>query len=298
MAAAKVGPKLASSSLPGPTFVKECGAPAAWLVKEYVRLVGADPAVYRNQIPPHLFPQWAFPALALAFESSGAPLLRILNAGCTLTRHAEIPLGQTLTVSAQLLSAENKGRFTLLTAQVATGVQGGAPLVTALCRALVPTPQAESDTRRSPSPGPSALLSSQATRVDKPANEKPSVPHDAREIALLRFPRNAGKRFADLTGDYNPIHWFAPYARVMGYPRPILHGFGALAWTHEALLRYRLAGRWDALRSVDARFLRPVVLPCTVRLFVTADQQIALGDARGGAAYMNGSFSLGGGNHV
>ena len=91
------------------------------------------------------------------------------------------------------------------------------------------------------------------------------MPLDAKEIAFLRLTGTAGRDFAALTGDVNPIHWFAPAARAAGFRGCILHGFRTLARTIEALNRRVFAGDPRALASIDVRFMRPLVLPAKRR---------------------------------
>ena len=104
------------------------------------------------------------------------------------------------------------------------------------------------------------------------------------------MPDSAGLDFAKLTGDFNPIHWLAPYARASGFRAVILHGFSTFARSIEALNRSRFAGDPSKLTVIDARFSRPLVLPARVGIYVTNDGGIWVGDAPGGGAYLEGRF--------
>lgn len=75
------------------------------------------------------------------------------------------------------------------------------------------------------------------------------------------FPLKAdlGRRYAAVSGDYNPIHLTALSAKALGFPRQIAHGM----WTKArcvAMLENRLP---DAVR-VDVAFKKPVFLPSSV----------------------------------
>ena len=70
----------------------------------------------------------------------------------------------------------------------------------------------------------------------------------------------------------------------------ILHGFSTLARAIEAVDRDILCGDVDALTVVDARFTRPLVLPASVGVYVTRDNELFVGDAPGGGAYLEGRF--------
>ena len=116
------------------------------------------------------------------------------------------------------------------------------------------------------------------------------VDPDAREIGALRLGADAGLDFARLTGDLNPIHWLGPYARAMGHRRPILHGFATLARAWETLLRARFAGDVDGVRSMDARFSRPLPLPARVNVYLSGDR-LAVADAPGATPYLDATFT-------
>lgn len=75
------------------------------------------------------------------------------------------------------------------------------------------------------------------------------------------FPLKAdlGRRYAAVSGDYNPIHLTALSAKALGFPRQIAHGM----WTKArciAALENRLP---DAVR-VEVAFKKPVFLPSSV----------------------------------
>lgn len=72
----------------------------------------------------------------------------------------------------------------------------------------------------------------------------------------------AGRRYAQLSGDWNPIHLTRWSARLMGMRAPIIHGMHTLASACAAL--ERSAGR-HAL-AIDCRFRAPVALGSTAAL--------------------------------
>jgi acyl dehydratase len=61
-----------------------------------------------------------------------------------------------------------------------------------------------------------------------------------------------------LSGDRNPLHSDPEFAKLGGFPRPILHGLCTFGFTGRALL-HTLAGSDDRhFTGMDARFARPV----------------------------------------
>ena len=81
--------------------------------------------------------------------------------------------------------------------------------------------------------------------------------------ARWRVPADAGRRYAALSGDVNPIHLHPLTARALGFPRAIAHG----AWTAARALA-AVAPRLPGAVTADVRFARPVLLPSTVELLV------------------------------
>lgn len=71
--------------------------------------------------------------------------------------------------------------------------------------------------------------------------------------------RDLGRRYARVSGDYNPIHLSAATAKVFGFPRPIVHGM----WTHARALA-ALGDDVPEAFEVRAQFTKPVSLPSTV----------------------------------
>ena len=86
------------------------------------------------------------------------------------------------------------------------------------------------------------------------------------------------------------MHWVPAYAKAFGFRNTILHGFGTMARAIEGLNRGLFAGDVDALKEVHVRFTRPLVLPAKVGLYVH-DQQLFVGDAPGGPAYLTGTYT-------
>jgi len=75
-------------------------------------------------------------------------------------------------------------------------------------------------------------------------------------------PENTGRRYAKVTGDYNPIHLRKTLAKLFGFPRHIVHGMWSLARCAASLPAY------DPARPVrlDAAFKGPVFLGSRVTM--------------------------------
>ncbi|ONI82731.1 hypothetical protein ALI22I_39685 [Saccharothrix sp. ALI-22-I] len=85
----------------------------------------------------------------------------------------------------------------------------------------------------------------------KPPREEPPVP-----TATWRLPGDLGRRYADVSGDRNPIHLHALTAKAFGFPRAIAHGM----WSKARCLA-AFEGRLPDAYEVDVRFKAPIPLP-------------------------------------
>lgn len=260
------------AELPGPEFTATIPPPPVGLVRDFVEYLGGDARAYRDQLPPHLFSMWAFPLAARTLQGLPYPMIKTVNGGCRMEVLAPLPIGEPLTARAQLLSIDDDGRRAVMESRVITGTEQQPDCLVTDFYAIVPLPKkADDDSKRTP-------------------REKPTVPEGAHELMRRQLRRDAGMSFAKLTGDFNPIHWLSPYARASGFGDVILQGFGTLALTAEGLIRHRFGGDPGGLKMLDVKFKRPLVLPHDVGLFQHGDQ-IFMGDAPGGPAYMVGTFA-------
>jgi acyl dehydratase len=83
------------------------------------------------------------------------------------------------------------------------------------------------------------------------------------ELARWELPAGAGRRYARVSGDYNPIHLWPWTARPFGFRAPILHGFATAARVAHGIIEQRLDGEAAALRRMRIAFRAPLPLPAT-----------------------------------
>lgn len=280
---ARTSPAAAVPETPGRWFEDEVKPPSDALVRAFVSRTGGDHASYRDSLPPHLFPQWSLATASKALATAPYPLARVINAGCRLEIRDRVPAGEPLIVRAQLAAIDENESRVVLTTRIETGTRSSRDALVAELRAYVPRARAGE-----PSQKPQKLQRPTSSR-----GEIPRVPLDVRELARPKLAANAGLEFAKLTGDFNPIHWLAPYARSAGFKNCILHGFGTFALATSAIVRVQLSGNAGALRELDVRFTQPLALPARVGIYVTSAGDLFVGDAPGGAAYLAGSYRIG-----
>jgi hypothetical protein len=254
---------------PGPEL-EACVPPRSRsLVAAYVRHVGGEPSQYKTELPFHLYPQWGFPLLTRALEHLPYDLLKMLNAASEVTIHHPLPGDVPLLLRARLEEADVTERHAKLILRLVTGTRETPEAMVVRQTAIIPL-----------------------ARPEKGANKKtkPRVPADVRQVGRFRVGPRSGLDFAMLTGDINPLHWLKPYARAMGHPRPILHGFSLLARTVETLNRKLYAGDIHKIKRLAVRFTRPLRLPADVGVFIEAGGGLYAGTAPSGPAYLTGSF--------
>jgi acyl dehydratase len=78
--------------------------------------------------------------------------------------------------------------------------------------------------------------------------------------ATWRLPGDLGRRYAAVSGDYNPIHVHPLSARLFGFPSAIAHGM----WTKARCLA-ALEPRLPEAYAVEVAFRKPILLPASVR---------------------------------
>jgi acyl dehydratase len=88
-----------------------------------------------------------------------------------------------------------------------------------------------------------------------------SVGDLARVSATWRIPDDAGRRYAKVSGDVNPIHLSGLTAKAFGFKRAIAHGM----WVKARVLG-ALSGRLPDAIDLDVSFRKPLFLPSTVTL--------------------------------
>jgi hypothetical protein len=77
--------------------------------------------------------------------------------------------------------------------------------------------------------------------------------------ATWRLPGDLGRRYASVSGDFNPIHVHSVSARLFGFPSAIAHGM----WTKARCLA-ALEPRLPDAYTVEVAFRKPILLPASV----------------------------------
>lgn len=108
-----------------------------------------------------------------------------------------------------------------------------------------------------------------------------------RPAATWRVPADAGRSYAKVSGDVNPIHLSGLSAKALGFKRAIAHGM----WVKARVLG-ALAGRLPEAFDVDVAFRKPLFLPSTVTLStaeVAGGWEVAVRNAGSGTEHVVGT---------
>lgn len=128
----------------------------------------------------------------------------------------------------------------------------------------------------------------------EPRRDHAEAPADGwAELARWDLPGGAGRRYARVSGDYNPIHLWPWTARPFGYRAPILHGYATAARAAHALIQHRLGGDAAALRRMRIAFRAPLPLPSTAVLQASdaaADRWFRVAAPDGSVVFAEGTF--------
>jgi acyl dehydratase/NAD(P)-dependent dehydrogenase (short-subunit alcohol dehydrogenase family) len=108
------------------------------------------------------------------------------------------------------------------------------------------------------------------------------------------------RRFAELSGDWNPLHTDSAYASETSYRRTILHGaFSAGLFSRMAGMK--IPGRDCLLYGIKLKFVAPILPPVRLRVrgSLVRDRsdggvvEVTISDAASGARYVDGSYEFG-----
>lgn len=129
--------------------------------------------------------------------------------------------------------------------------------------------------------GVSTYLSRQKKSKQSPQAAKPKetitpVKLDASEGGLsfpIEVQEDIGRRYAFVSGDFNPIHLHPLSARAFGFPKAIAHGM----WTKaRALAVIARSFELPAAFQVQVSFRQPVFLPSTIELVTDAPDALGI----------------------
>lgn len=115
-----------------------------------------------------------------------------------------------------------------------------------------------------------------------------------RTLSEWSLPGDLGRRYARVSGDYNPIHLWRWSSRLLGFDRPVAHGFCTEAMVASTLADQLWSSAPSALRRLHIHFRSPLLLPATAHLQISTAHndcgRFQLVDPSGKVTYAEGEF--------
>ncbi len=116
---------------------------------------------------------------------------------------------------------------------------------------------------------------------------KAPTPSDWPLVASYRLASNLGRRYARVSGDFNPIHLTAPTAKLLGFKQAIIHGMWSAAATAASL------GTTEGPCEFHCEFKTPLFLPGKGNLHAHVQRKetkFLLQDARNFRPILSGAY--------
>ncbi|MFX0182134.1 MAG: MaoC/PaaZ C-terminal domain-containing protein [Candidatus Hodarchaeota archaeon] len=200
-----------------------------------------DQDINKRAIPP-LFPVTMLVDLGIKIvsdDSLNLDISRMVHGEHELLYHRSLQLWEKVTPSAELESIEVKPTGDILWVRFDGYVNDE----------LVFEMRAGLFFRKLRKRGKSSLKSA-------PKNKKP-------EIILskqMKIASDQSKRYAEASGDKNPLHLDKDFAQAVGLPDVILHGLCTMAIATQAIIDHLASGDPTKVRRVKTRFSKPVFM--------------------------------------
>ena len=224
-----------------------------------------NPAYEAGDLAPPVFavvPTWDAMMVALHDVVPAEDQVAMLHAEQDMHFFRPLVPGRTLVTSAEAYSLRSGRMGTRFTMRVSSvDADDGAPVVEQFATMLIRGVEPADGDGSSPAPPPHAF----------PAEAKAAkVAEVATKVDL-----DQALRYAEASGDRNPIHVDDEAARAVGLPGVILHGMCTMALCSTAVIDALAGGDPTRLRRLAVRFYRPV--------FPGNDLVVSLFDAGDGA---------------
>lgn len=220
-----------------------------------------------SSLVPLTYPQLLGFSLVLDYLASADcpwPVVGLIHLANRIRQHAPIAIGDELRIelaSGQLLSHPKGQVFTVEMRVLRSGNLVWDATQTLLRRGVTRTV------------GPA--LDPEHGHTPVSADDLPSL----EQLASLEAAADTGRRYARLSGDFNPIHLWPITAKLFGFRRAIAHGLWSQA---RALAALDLSGE-GASAELDTRFMAPLLLPARPTLWAKQEGSAARFELRDAA---------------
>lgn len=109
------------------------------------------------------------------------------------------------------------------------------------------------------------------------------------QLDIWQLDAASGRRYARLSGDYNPIHLHPWLSRWFGFNQPIIHGMYSVARAQADIEKH--FGK--TVSSMDVVFKRPLILPNQAVSHIQVETgRLTVSDGQGEKGFLDGVFHL------
>lgn len=131
-----------------------------------------------------------------------------------------------------------------------------------------------------------------AKAIPQKKKNKKQDTHPLEVVETIQVPRDTGRKYAAISGDYNPHHLYGWTAKFIGFKQPIAHGMWSLARAGSSLEK-----RFGYPRAfqIQGALKLPIFMPAAITLGVKAGEnqaQFEIRDQEKGLPHLKGTFSL------
>ena len=170
-----------------------------------------------------------------------------------IVQHRLLHPGDEIVMKPSLESVEDKGRHAVFTGKLVIMAKDGEP-VADLCTTVV--------------------VRGGGSGAERPATASSAPPTRGEVVSTFskHVDEDMPARYAEASGDYNPIHLDDAVAQAVGLPGIINHGMGTLALVTTGLVDAVALGDASRLRRLAARFIDIVMPGMVIEITVWASE--------------------------
>jgi acyl dehydratase len=183
-----------------------------------------------------------------------ADLLRLVHGEQDMEFTNPIRPGDIITASAKITSIETKASGETITVELNASNQTGHHVNKTLFSAFI-----RGGRNRD------AVRAESAERIAEPARGEPNF------TVAQKIDDDQTYRYAEASGDRNPIHTDPSIAKMAGLPGIIVHGLCTMAFTSKVAIDKLCAGDPTRLKRLRVRFSRPVLPGQTITTKIWPD---------------------------
>ncbi len=218
-------------------------------IRQYALATNEENPLYLSTEPDELIPPPLYPVVFLPpileqlvedSEEMDLNILRVVHAGHKMSWRETIRPGNQIHTTAKIVNMEQRGVNDILDMHI-------------LCK-REETIMVEMDFRF-------LVRGKKATKDGKPKASTPVIERGkvlAKKTTVVTD--DQGLRYAEASGDHNPIHISDEIARSVGLPSAILQGLCTMAFASQVIVDELLKGDPNRLKSMEVRFSKPLLM--------------------------------------